>query len=538
MAYYPTGYSNQPIDFSQASKALLQSAMQMKVNEYKQRQSELSESEKYILKAADLDTIPEVSGKMREVFDKKVYELKDFATQKVRERNGRLTSADKAEIEKRFTDTQNFMTQKKLTLKALADAKTKIPSMKRDMFNVDGYAEELGRLEEAYEKGEDITTADISTLSTKYYTPETETDTFLREFKGIMAGGKLPLSSSLTFKGGKMVITSETDKTTATQRVQATIMNSPKLLGEVIERSEDGTPTVVNGQYVIDQEKLNQKVGEYLPLVSVGSTNEKRAPSGGGGTSGSGTGNKLSIGVTPSKTPDGGWGTEMTLGGKGFQKTDIEDVVDVAGNTISLKGVNDITPLKVIFGENGKMWLTFSKKGGVKLINGQTAYGTGDNAYTAEQLKKTMSTVEGLKDKAGDKIPKGKVVATELDSDKTVYEETPEGLKVTFKVRDEVPFGYVRGKEKKAVGRETVSFVIPTAFDEKADAIYTKSMDAADRTKWIDDADLRKVVDGMDNTTLNKVFEQWSKGDVGVSQLRKGERKVDEDSNGQPTLLK
>lgn len=149
MAYYPTGYSNQPIDFSQASKALLQSAMQMKVNEYKQRQSELSESEKYILKAADLDTIPEVSGKMREVFDKKVYELKDFATQKVRERNGRLTSADKAEIEKRFADTQNFMTQKKLTLKALADAKTKIPSMKRDMFNVDGYAEELGRLEEA-----------------------------------------------------------------------------------------------------------------------------------------------------------------------------------------------------------------------------------------------------------------------------------------------------------------------------------------------------------------------------------------------------
>lgn len=524
MAYYPTGYSNQPIDFSQASKALLQSAMQMKVNEYKQRQSELSESEKYILKAADLDTIPEVSGKMREVFDKKVYELKDFATQKVRERNGRLTSADKAEIEKRFADTQNFMTQKKLTLKALADAKTKIPSMKRDMFNVDGYAEELGRLEEAYEKGEDITTADISTLSTKYYTPETETDTFLREFKGIMAGGKLPLSSSLTFKGGKMVITSETDKTTATQRVQATIMNSPKLLGEVIERSEDGTPTVVNGQYVIDQEKLNQKVGEYLPLVSVESTNEKRAPSGGGGGGTSGAGNKLTIGVSPTTTQTGAAGTELKLGGQGFKKSDIGEVYDSEGRKVTMRDVEDITPLSIKFGDDGNMWLTFSKKGGAKRINGQVAYGTGDNAYTAEQLKKMMSTVEGLKDKAGDKIPKGKVVATELDSDKTVYEETPEGLKVTFKVRDELAFGRVRGKEKKEIGRETVSFIIPTAFDEKADATYTKRIDPADRTKWVDDADLRKVVDGMGNTTLGQAMQRWLKGETDISQVRKEER--------------
>ena len=186
--------------------------------------------------------------------------------------------------------------------------------------------------------------------------------------------------------------------------------------------------------------------------------------------------------------------------------------------------VEDITPLSIKFGEDGNMWLTFSKKGGAKRINGQVAYGTGDNAYTAEQLKKTMSTVEGLKDKAGDKIPKGKVVATELDSDKTVYEETPEGLKVTFKVRDELAFGRVRGTAKKEAGRETVSFIIPTAFDEKADATYTKRIDPADRTKWVDDADLRKVVDGMGNITLGQAMQRWLKGETDISQLRKEER--------------
>ena len=96
---------------------------------------------------------------------------------------------------------------------------------------------------------------------------------------------------------------------------------------------------MVNGQYVIDQEKLNQKVGEYLPLVSVESTNEKRAPSGGGGGTG-GAGNKLTIGVSPTTTQTGAAGTELKLGGQGFKKSDIWEVYDSEGRKVMICKAN------------------------------------------------------------------------------------------------------------------------------------------------------------------------------------------------------
>lgn len=298
---YNTGYSNQPIDFSRASQAMLNSALQMKVQEVKQRKDELSEAQKYMLKVMDLETIPELSGVVRQRFDDEIKKLRDKTIGIVEAKKGALTSYDKAEIEKGAVSLQNRMNRDKLTLEQFTKIRDYAVNPRyKDSINQELFSEDLGRKVEHWEKtGEDIGSDIVAMPFDAKYKIIKPLDQRLDEhLAGEVKNNKIGASGKIENQAGdKYTIVKGFDQ-------QDTYNSIGKFMDSDKEARQLYT-TIKDGKEIIDPNKRNEVILAQMQNRMKPSKEERFDP---------GTGNKGILGIVMKQE-----GQTISLGGQDYK---------------------------------------------------------------------------------------------------------------------------------------------------------------------------------------------------------------------------
>lgn len=504
---YPTGYSDKGIDFSQAAQNLNNSYIQSKVSQAKQRMGELSESEKYILKSADMATIPEVSGKLREKFDQDIQSLRQKTIDLVRQRNGKLTSADKGEIEKSAIDVQNRMTRAKVNLEEFAKKQEYLmkPGMDQ-VLNLSAAQQELGRLSERLQAGEDVGT-DIAALPIKHAILKSEGQLFTDQIKSQIA--QIGTKGTMKYEGGKMVVSTATDEADARNTVEQQLTGNSMWLPQVAEKDAQGNVLYNAGKPVIDQVKLQAKVDEFLPLVTKTTTVEKPIPSRGRGT-GSTTA-PLQLTGDPGTLGKTNYEAAFDMSAPQTTTAMLKEVTnEETGATEKMDSPTKITVLKVGV-SNGKPRIIFSAAGSMKTKGGKQVYSSSGDDLGAVTKDEAVSSAQS-KAQAEQLLPKGEDFKIEGEPD---VKETNDGLVLTYKaVLKRNIIGKAMGRVDKAM---TVSVPLKPVSDEKKEGLRSVPL-TPENIELIPLTDRKRkiTVDGKTTTV-----DEYLRGTIGASNTTK-----------------
>ena len=505
---YPTGYADasQGIDFSKSSQNLQNSALQLQAEQAKERMSELSESQKYILKSADMATVPEVSGNLRNMFDQHIQDLRQKTINLVRQRNGVLTTSDKAQIEQSAIGLQNGMTRAKLGLAELQKQQMELTKPGMDqVINMPAAREELGKLATRLQNGEDVG-SDIASLPMRHAIIPSEEQLFAKQIAPQMQ--RWGTTETLSTKGGKDTKTTTTNIPQATHDTQQLLIGNSMWWPKIAQKDASGNVMMSEGKPVIDPARLEAATNQMLSATVKTSVSEAHAPKGKGAST--------AIPIT---------GDQGTLGNQQYQRvfnlsTPSETTADITahrdlatGQVDKTTGPYKISVTHVALLPNGQPELVYSSPGAPKIVDGKQMYsedGTVKGALTKDEAIKGQANI------AKRQLPDaGK--GWDIVGDPEI-KEASDGLTLTYHAKSEPGviasiWGHMPGTEKPKAEEKTVSVKLKPAIDPDKGGLKAMPLSLANIEQLSQTDRKRPVTDdnGKPTTLYNYLIDKINK---------------------------
>jgi len=479
---YPTGYADasQGIDFSKSSQNLQNSSLQLQAEQAKERMSELSESQKYILKSADMATVPEVSGNLRNMFDQHIQDLRQKTINLVRQRNGVLTTSDKAQIEQSAIGLQNGMTRAKLGLAELQKQQMELTKPGMDqVINMPAAREELGKLATRLQNGEDVG-SDIASLPMRHAIIPSEEQLFAKQIAPQMQ--RWGTTETLSTKGGKDTKTTTTNIPQATHDTQQLLIGNSMWWPKIAQKDASGNVMMSEGKPVIDPAKLEAATNQMLSATVKTSVSEAHAPR----PKGLGTQNPL-LDLT--------WESGK-IGNQDYSSlTTLPSPTKTTANVVSARnedtgaeekpgGSYEITPTHIGITPKGEGRIVYSAPGAPKMIDGKQVYSSDGNdrgALTADEAKTGQKS-------AAKKLLPDKGNGWDIVGDPEV-KESPNGLTLVYKAEKlpsitEGTGSWAKGKlpwtdKAKPIAEQTVEVKLKPVIDDKANGMRSMPINKA-----------------------------------------------------------
>ena len=387
---YPTGYSDQGIDFSQASQNLQNSALQLQVAQAKTRMGELSEAQKYILKSADMSVIPEVSGDLRNKFQDEINGIRQKTIDLVRQRNGKLTASDMSEIERMGVEQQNRQARAKLNIEALKKMQeTFLKPGIDEVIDMPKARARWGELSTALQKGEDIGT-DVMAIPIQYAITKSEGQLFTDQMQKQIA--QLGTNGKLQYHKGKMIVTTATDEADARNAVRQQLLGNSMWLNQITQKDDQGNILYNAGKPVIDEDKLKAKEDQFLPLVTKTKTEEKPLPASMTRKGGTSANPLLDLTWESGKIGNQDYANLTTLPSPTKTTANVVSARNEdTGAEEKPSGSYEITPTHIGVTPQGEGRIIYSAPGAPKMVDGKQVYssdGKDHGALTLDEAKK------------------------------------------------------------------------------------------------------------------------------------------------------
>lgn len=476
---YNTGYTSQPIDFSRASQAMMNSAIQMKIAEVKKESAELQENEKFLLKALDVNTLEDVSSELSGVFGTKINGLHDKARDLFKLREGKLTYADKMEIQRNAVALQNEITQGKMGMEAYK-------KVQEIMLNptYEGHVDKknmgivAGRLVEDLKKGDMSAGSKLSALPMQFYTPPTEESLVQKGMNGLKFGTNKVIIGE---NGTKYTTSQTTNQKDVDEGLLKTYLSIPSIRDQIITTDENGNEDY--NQPVID--KLNQK---YRSSYITESTDQKLKPRSGSGSSS----NAISIAPQPVQMGNGVYTDALNVASSSAYQRSIEGAKDEFGNIVNDKRPRNFRLQGVSRDKDGNLVANISVMGSPVTKKGEQLYemdGEKDGSQTIEELKNTyVAQAQAKLEKDFELNPDPKIEKQQDGSIDIIFKSVkPENKRYGWQKK----IGYTDVPEQS----KDITFHFLPVIDKQSETFMTLPMNGFNK-ELISESDRKKIVEG------------------------------------------